>query len=253
MDDPVEVALRRKKDSSMRVAINLVKDGARRTPASRAGNTGALMAISRYRAEDAARHRPAGDRHACCRTSKAATPTCSTSAPTSTARAEHLLQFARHGQRAGRGGRGQGAARRVGLLNIGEEEIKGNEVVKQAAELLRARRGAQLLRQRRRQRHLQGHDRHRRLRRLRRQRRAEDLRRPGADAGRLPARGIHAQRRSPSSPRWSRCRCSTRFEARVDPRRYNGASLLGLRGIVVKSHGSADAFAFEQRARARAV
>jgi len=65
------------------------------------------------------------------------------------------------------------------------------------------------------------------MRRLRRQRRAQDLGGAGADAGRLPARGVHPQ-----------------FKTRVDHRRYNGASLLGLRGIVVKSHGSADAFAF---------
>ena len=65
----------------------------------------------------------------------------------------------------------------VGLLNIGEEAIKGSETIKHAGELLRAaaeRRAPELLRQRRGQRHLQGHDRHRGLRRLRRQRAAQD-------------------------------------------------------------------------------
>ena len=79
----------------------------------------------------------------------------------------------------------------VGLLNIGSEEIKGNEVVKKAGELLRAVPG-ELPRQRRGRRHLQGHHRRGGVRRLRRQRGAQDLRGPGQDAGRLPQGGVHA-------------------------------------------------------------
>ncbi len=84
MHEPPADALRRKKDSSMRVAINLVKDGARaglrlRRQHRRADGDLAL------RAEDAARHRPAGDRRRSCRRAPASRR-CSTSAPTSTAR-----------------------------------------------------------------------------------------------------------------------------------------------------------------------
>ena len=95
MDDPVEVALRKKKDSSMRVAIQQVKDGRapQRRPRlgrqhRRADGGGAL------RAEDARRHRPAGDRRRTAQRARAAPPRCSTSAPTSIARPQHLLQFA---------------------------------------------------------------------------------------------------------------------------------------------------------------
>ncbi len=82
----------------------------------------------------------------------------------------------------------------VGLLNIGEEAIKGSEIIKRAGELLRAAGAAgpdQLPRQRRRQRHLQGHDRHRGVRRLRRQRGAQDRRRSGRNDHQLPEAGVH--------------------------------------------------------------
>ena len=134
MDESPALALRGKKDSSMRVAINLVKDGDADACVS-AGNTGALMAISRF----VLKTLPGIER-----------PAIRSMLPTRTGHtymldlganvdctAEHLLQFgimgatlvvrSRHKQRPS-----------VGLLNIGEEDIKGNEVVKQAAELLRA-------------------------------------------------------------------------------------------------------------------
>lgn len=135
MDDPVEVALRRKKDSSMRLAAQSVKDGNADACIS-AGNTGAWMAISRY----VLKTLDGIDR-----------PAIATSIPNQTGRAttvldlganvdctaEHLLQFAIMGAALS-----QAVDHRdnptVGLLNIGEEVIKGNEVVKEAAELLRA-------------------------------------------------------------------------------------------------------------------
>ena len=126
-------AMRSKKDSSMRVAIDLVKSGEAQAAVS-AGNTGALMAISRF----VLKTLPGIDRPAiasilptikghCHVLDLGANVDCT---------AEHLLQFGimgamlvasvEHIDRPS-----------VGLLNIGEEEIKGNDVVKEAAELLR--------------------------------------------------------------------------------------------------------------------
>ena len=153
------------------------------------------------------------------------------------------------GQRAGRGGRRQGRTRRVGLLNIGEEAIKGSETIKQAGELLRAAAAgghAQLPRQRRRQRHLQGHDRHRRLRRLRRQRRAEDRRRAGRRCSSSFIKQEFTRNALHQAGRAGGAAGAEPLQDARRPRRYNGAALLGLRGLVFKSHGSADAFAFEQ-------
>ena len=133
MDEPPALAMRSKKDSSMRVAVDLVKSGDAQAAVS-AGNTGALMAISRF----VLKTLPGIDRPAICSTlptlrgqthvlDLGANVDCSP---------EHLLQFAimgamlvaavEHNERPS-----------VGLLNIGEEDIKGNETVKQAAVLLR--------------------------------------------------------------------------------------------------------------------
>ena len=153
-----------------------------------------------------------------------------------------------HGQRARRRGRRQGRAdgRPAQHRRRGDQGQRGDQAGGRAAARGGGGRHRQLPRQRRGQRHLQGHDRHRRLRRLRRQRRAEDRRGPGVDADRASSRRSSRATRSPSWPRLPRCRCSSASRRRVDHRRYNGAALLGLRGLVFKSHGSADAFAFEQ-------
>ena len=134
MDDPVEVALRKKKDSSMRVTVQQVKDGAAQAAVS-AGNTGALMAISRF----VLKTLPGIDR-----------PAIATILPSMTGHtyvldlganvdcsAEHLLQFGVMGSSLVAAIEHK-ARPSVGLLNIGEEAIKGNDVVKEAAELLRA-------------------------------------------------------------------------------------------------------------------
>ncbi|MEO6623400.1 MAG: phosphate acyltransferase PlsX, partial [Burkholderiaceae bacterium] len=134
MDDSIELALRRKKDSSMRVALDRVKDGSAAAAVS-AGNTGALMAISRYVLKTI----DGIDR-----------PAIATQLPNARGSAttvldlganidcgpEHLLQFAVMGS-ALVSGLGQVANPSVGLLNIGEEVIKGNETIKRAGELLR--------------------------------------------------------------------------------------------------------------------
>ena len=134
MDEPPAQALRSKKDSSMRVAINLVKEGAAQAAVS-AGNTGALMATARF----VLKTLPGIDR-----------PAIITTLPTMhdhvhvldlganvDCTPEQLLQFAVMGSILVTAVEGE-ARPRVGLLNIGEEDIKGNETVKKTHELLRA-------------------------------------------------------------------------------------------------------------------
>jgi len=135
MDDPIEVALRRKKDSSMRIAIEQVQEKKADAIIS-AGNTGALMAISRYLLKTL----DGIDR-----------PAIATAIPNQLgggttvldlgANADcepmHLLQFAQMADVMLKVVDGKSNPS-IGLLNIGEEVIKGNEVVKQSAELLRA-------------------------------------------------------------------------------------------------------------------
>ena len=238
MGESPALALRSKKDSSMRVAVNLVKEGVADACVS-AGNTGALMAVSRF----VLKMLPGIDRPAIC----AALPTLTGHTHVLDLGAnvdcdpEHLLQFGimgaalvsaiEHHDRP-----------TVAILNIGEEAIKGNDVVKRAAELLwnsdlnfignvegdglykgeaevivcdgfvgnvalKASEGlAQLLATFLRQ---------------------EFKRNLFTKLAALVAVPV-----------------LKKFKSRVDHRQYNGASLLGLRGIVVKSHGSADAVAF---------
>jgi glycerol-3-phosphate acyltransferase PlsX len=131
MDESPALALRNKKDSSMRVAINQVKSGDADACVS-AGNTGALMAISRF----VLKMLPGIDRPAIC----APLPTVNGHTHMLDLGAnvdcgpEHLLQFGIMGAMlvAAMEHKDQPT---VGILNIGEEEIKGNEVVKAAAEL----------------------------------------------------------------------------------------------------------------------
>ena len=121
MDDPIEMALRRKKDSSMRIAIQQVKDGAAAAAVS-AGNTGALMAISRYLLKTLdgidrpaiAPQLPNAKGEATTVLDLGANVDCS---------AEHLLQFAVMGS-ALVSALNNEEAPSVGLLNIGEEQIK---------------------------------------------------------------------------------------------------------------------------------
>ncbi len=135
MDDPVEVALRRKKDSSMRVAINLVKDGQAQACVS-AGNTGALMAISRYVLKTI----PGVDRPAICTfiPNQKDGPTYMLDLGANVdCEPQHLHQFALMGSVLV-SVMEDIPNPTVGLLNVGEEDIKGNDVVKQTAKLLRA-------------------------------------------------------------------------------------------------------------------
>jgi glycerol-3-phosphate acyltransferase PlsX len=244
MDEPPVQALRFKKDSSMRQAINLVKGGEADACVS-AGNTGALMAISRF----VLKTLPAIDR-----------PAIAGGVPNARGgytyildlganvdcTPEQLMQFGVMGAML------VSAVERkerpsVGLLNIGVEDIKGNETVKLAAELLRA----------------SGLNFHGNVE-------ADDIYKGTVDVvvcdgfvgnsvlkasegvakmivgflrqefSRNPLRKLSALIAMP---------VLKALRARMDPGNYNGASLLGLKGIVIKSHGSADRYAFGQALR----
>lgn len=132
MDDSVAVALRSKKDSSMRVAINQVKEGQAQAAVS-AGNTGALMAVSRF----VLKTLPGVDRPAICTAIPTATGHCHMLdlGANVDSGAGHLLQFAMMGQAVVRAVDGNKTPK-VALLNIGEEDLKGNEQIKEAAVLL---------------------------------------------------------------------------------------------------------------------
>ena len=241
MDEPPAQAMRYKKDSSMRVAVNLVKGGQAHACVS-AGNTGALMAISRFVLKTI----PGIDR-----------PAIATVLPNMKGgytyvldlganvdcTAEQLMQFGvmgamlvaalEHRERPS-----------VGLLNIGVEDIKGNETVKHAAELLRDS-GLNFYG------NVEG----------------DDIYKGTTDVvvcdgfvgnALLKASegvanmivGFLRQEftRNPWNmlAAWMAKPVRKALRARMDPGKYNGASLLGLKGIVIKSHGSADEYAFGQ-------
>lgn len=257
MDDTIEVALRKKRDSSMRVALSLLKPAASEAnpDAARsdichacvsAGNTGALMAVARYVLKTldgidrpaiatVMPHRQGGYTTVL---DLGANVDCTP---------EHLLQFAMMGSAlvAAVEGKTQPS---VGLLNIGEEAIKGSEVIKRAGELLRAAADAGAL-------NFKGNV------------EGNDIFKGTVDivvcdgfVGNVllkTSEGLASMLGDFIKQEFTRGPYSLlaafvaqpvlkRFKARVDPRRYNGAALLGLRGLVFKSHGSADAFAFEQ-------
>jgi len=238
MDELPSQALRGKKDSSMRVAINLVKEGTAHACVS-AGNTGALMATARF----VLKTLPGIDRPAIC-----------TILPTVTGHthvldlganidstAEHLFEFAVMGSVLA-SAVDNNPNPSVGLLNIGEEEIKGNEQVKQAARLL----GESVL-------NYTGYV------------EGDGIYLDPPDVvvcdgfiGNVMLKTsegvakmfVHYLKREFRRNVFSKLAALIAmpvlksFGKRLDPRAYNGASLLGLQGIVVKSHGSADEYAF---------
>ncbi len=255
MDDAVEVALRKKRDSSMRVAISQLKrDDDGRSAADvcvSAGNTGALMAVARYVLKTfEGIDRPAIA--ALLPNQKGGFTKVLDLGANVDCSAEHLLQFAVMGSALVSALDGVEEPT-VGLLNIGEEAMKGSEVIKRAAELLRAAAADG---------HLnffgnvEGNDIFKG---------STDLVVCDGFVGNVMLKsseglaGMLAQfireefTRNLSSKLMAALAWPVlkHFKARVDHRRYSGGALLGLRGLVFKAHGSSDAFAFE-RAMARA-
>ncbi len=244
MDEPPASALRGKRQSSMRLAIEAVKSGEAQACVS-AGNTGALMAISRF----VLKMLDGIDRPAI------AAPIPNQLGGVTTmldlganvdCEPQHYLQFAIMGVALAIAVEGKPNPT-VGLLNIGEEVIKGNDTVKQAAELLRASsldfRG-----------NVEGNDIFEGT---------TDVVVCDGFVGNVAlktseglARMIGGFIKEEYSRGWLTKLAGfvslpvlNRLKHRLDHRRYNGASLVGLRGIVIKSHGSADSLAFEQALR----
>ena len=238
MHEPPADALRKKKDSSMRVAVNLVKDGAAQACVS-AGNTGALMAISRF----VLKMLPGIDRPAIASQlpTRTGTTTVLDLGANVNCTPEQLVQFAVMGTALAAI---DGIERpTVGLLNIGEEDIKGNDVVKATAEMLKNS-GLNFYG------NVEGNDIYKGT--------TDVVVCDGfvgnvtlkASEGlvtilyeflkteftRNPLRRLAAVLAYPAL---------MAFKRRVDPRRHNGATLVGLMGVVVKSHGSADTLAFK--------
>lgn len=238
MDEPPALALRNKRDSSMRAAIDLVKAGGAQACVS-AGNTGALMATAKF----VLKTLPGIDRPAICAalpSSRGHTRMLDLGANISCS-AEQLCQFALMGSALSRAIDGV-AAPKVTLLNIGAEAIKGHETIRQAAALLQT---GPL--------NYVGYS------------EGDDVFHGDIDVvvcdgfvgnvalktGEGVARMIRGAlqrecRRGPLSMLAGLAAYPVlrRLRKTIDPRRYNGAALLGLRGIVIKSHGGADPFAF---------
>jgi glycerol-3-phosphate acyltransferase PlsX len=240
MDDPLSVALRVKKDSSMRMIAELVKRGEADAGVS-AGNTGALMAISRF----VLKTLPGIDR-----------PAIASTLPSHNGRtymldlganvdctADHLCQFGIMGASLAAVSEHRDNPS-VGLLNIGEEDIKGNEIVKQAGELLKQS-GLNFYG------NVEG----------------DDIYKGTVDVvvcdgfvgnvalkaseglAKLIAEELRTQFKKNIFTRIAgliALPVIRAFKRKMDPRAYNGATLLGLNGIIVKSHGSADVFGFQQ-------
>ena len=239
MDDEPTQALRNKRSSSMRISVDLVKKGKAHAAVS-AGNTGALMGISRF----VLKMLPGIQRPAIasllpslkgytCVLDLGANVKCD---------AEHFLQFGVMGAclYSAIGGKKRPS---VGLLNIGQEDTKGNEVVKAASDLLK-KSGLNFSG------NVEG----------------SDIYIGNTDVivcdgfvGNVALKtseGLTQMLAHYLKEEFSRGLLTklsglmaipviNQFRRRVDYRRYNGASLLGLRGVVVKSHGSADAFSFK--------
>jgi glycerol-3-phosphate acyltransferase PlsX len=245
MDDGVEVALRKKKDSSMRVAIQQVKEG-RAQAAVSAGNTGALMALARYLLKTV----DGIDRPAIATrlpNAKGGATTVLDLGANVDCTEQHLLQFAVMGS-ALVSALTDNNNPSVGLLNIGEEVIKGSEVIKKAGELLRAAGAASDINFHG---NVEGNDIFKGT--------TEIVVCDGfvgnvalkASEGVASMIGGFLREEFSRSPLTKFAAMAAypilaAFKKRVDHRRYNGAALLGLRGLVFKSHGSADEFAFEQ-------
>jgi glycerol-3-phosphate acyltransferase PlsX len=246
MDDHVEVALRKKKDSSLRVAIQQVKDGSAQVAVS-AGNTGALMALARYLLKTVEGiDRPAIATHL--PNAKGGDTTVLDLGANVDCNEQHLLQFAVMGSALVSALHEGHDSPSVGLLNIGEEVIKGNDMIKRAGELLRAACQSGDLNF---YGNVEGNDIFKGT--------TEIVVCDGfvGNVALKTSEGVASLISGFLKEEFSRNPLTklaaiaaypvlSALKKRVDYRRYNGAALLGLRGLVFKSHGSADEYAFEQ-------
>ena len=229
----------------MRVAIQQVKDG-RAQAAVSAGNTGALMALARYLLKTVdGIDRPAIASHL--PNAKGGATTVLDLGANVDCTEQHLLQFAVMGSALVSALKHTDAPS-VGLLNVGEEIIKGSEVIKKAGDLLRSAATCGDL-------NFYGNV------------EGNDIFKGTTDivvcdgfVGNVALKtseGLASMVGGFLKEEFSRNALTrlaaiavypvlSAFKKRVDYRRYNGAALLGLRGLVFKSHGSADEFAFEQ-------
>lgn len=240
MDEAPQSALKNKKDSSMRVAVEQVKSG-RAQAAVSAGNTGALMATARFVLKTLpgidrpaiAKFLPAQDGHLTLVLDLGANVDCN---------AEQIFQFAVMGSELVRALYPDKPQPRVGLLNIGTEDIKGTEAVKQTFALLQNSRlnfignieGNEIF---------TGH---------------ADVVAADGFVGNIVLKTIEGAVKFMGNEIKSEFKRNAftklgglaalpalnGFKARLDPRRFNGAIFLGLRGVVVKSHGGTDAVGF---------
>jgi glycerol-3-phosphate acyltransferase PlsX len=241
MDEPPQKALKNKKDSSMRIAINLVKDGQADACVS-AGNTGALMATARF----VLKMIPGIERPAIISTLPSTfghTHVLDLGANVDSS-AEHLYQFAVMGEEVVKAVENIERPR-VGLLNIGEEDMKGNEQVKAAAKLLENS-GLNYIG------YVEGNS-------INAGHVKVDLIVTDGFVGNVALKSIEGAAKLIAvklKETFSRNLLTKLvglvaypvlklFKDTIDPRLYNGASFIGLRGLVIKSHGGADALAFE--------
>ncbi|MBC3935397.1 phosphate acyltransferase PlsX [Undibacterium rugosum] len=244
MDDPIEIALRRKKDSSMRVALTQVKEGAAQACVS-AGNTGALMAVSRY----VLKTMQGVDRPAICSMlpNQKNRPTYMLDLGANVdCEPLHLHQFAIMGSALVSALEGN-ARPTIGLLNVGEEDIKGNDVVKKTAILLRADHERGLL-------NFYGNV------------EGNDIFKGTTDivvcdgfVGNVTLKAAEGMGRFVKTTLTDAFKSNPlnmlgaliargalkSISRTMNPSNYNGGSLLGLRGLVFKSHGSADKYSYE--------
>lgn len=240
MDELPSHALRNKKDSSMRVAINLVKEGAAQACVS-AGNTGALMATARV----VLKTMPGIDRPAIVAelpTMQGRTRVIDLGANVDSC-AEHLFQFAVMGSALIQALDGK-VAPKVALLNIGVEEIKGNDQVKRTAHMLAECKLINYVGYVEGDHFYSGE---------------VDLVVCDGFVGNVALKAseglaklmITVLKESFRQNWWAKLvglmarPALAHLRKRMDPARYNGASMLGLNGIVVKSHGGASEIAFQ--------
>ena len=240
MDEQPQSALKNKKDSSMRIAVNQVKEGLAQAAVS-AGNTGALMATARFVLKTIqgierpaiAKFIPSQNGHMTLVLDLGANGDCTP---------EQLVQFAVIGSELVHALYPNEGAPRVGLLNVGTEDIKGTDTVKQVFKLLSGSKlnfvgnveGGSIF--------------------------SGDVDVVVADGfvGNIVLKTIEGAVRFMGSAIKQEFQTNLLtklgalaampalkgFKNKLDPRKFNGAIFLGLRGVVIKSHGGTDAVGF---------